>query len=162
MKLFADAPNAAQLQKAGAQTIGDLLRTHFDRLSAGDYFALLAYLPPSHKHESGLEQIRQEIMKAKRVATVLDFGPRVLHSTAQTYLGGPNSGVFLQVTCQDAHDFLVPGRKYTFGAVKAAQALADFQALNKRHRRVLRVHVTKDVSKGLSQLSNIVSAAMAH
>jgi transaldolase/glucose-6-phosphate isomerase len=162
MKLFADAPNAALLQKAGAQTIGDLLRTHFDRLSAGDYFALLAYLPPSHKHESGLEQIRQEIMKAKRVATVLDFGPRVLHSTAQTYLGGPNSGVFLQVTCQDAHDFLVPGRKYTFGAVKAAQALADFQALNKRHRRVLRVHVTKDVSKGLSQLSNIVSAAMAH
>ena len=85
---------------------------------------------------------------AKRVATCLGFGPRFLHSTGQAYKGGPNSGVFLQVTCDDAKDLPVPGQKYTFGVVKAAQARGDFQVLAERERRALRVHLGPDVAAG--------------
>ena len=83
------------------------------------------------------------------MATCLGFGPRFLHSTGQAYKGGPNSGVFLQVTCDDAQDLPVPGYKYTFGVVKAAQARGDFQVLAERGRRALRVHLGPDVAAGL-------------
>ena len=88
----------------------------------------------------------------KRVATCLGFGPRFLHSTGQAYKGGPNSGVFLQITCDDAQDLPVPGQKYTFGIVKAAQARGDFQVLAERDRRALRVHLGPDVAAGLKTL----------
>ena len=74
-------------------------------------------------------------------ATCLGFGPRFLHSTGQAYKGGPNSGVFLQITCDDAADLPVPGQKYSFGIVKAAQARGDFDVLAERGRRALRVHL---------------------
>ena len=89
----------------------------------------------------------------KRVATCLGFGPRFLHSTGQAYKGGPNSGVFLQITCDDAADLPVPGQKYTFGVVKAAQARGDFQVLAERGRRALRVHLGKDLEAGLATLA---------
>ena len=80
-------------------------------------------------------------MIAKKVATCLGYGPRFLHSTGQAYKGGPNSGVFLQITCDNATDVPVPGRQYTFGVVKAAQARGDFEVLVERDRRALRVHL---------------------
>ena len=86
---------------------------------------------------------------SKHVATCLGFGPRFLHSTGQAYKGGPNTGVFLQITCDDAVDLPVPGQKYTFGIVKAAQARGDFQVLAERGRRALRVHLGKDLEGGL-------------
>jgi hypothetical protein len=82
----------------------------------------------------------------------LGLGPRFLHSTGQAYKGGPNSGVFLQITCDDAADLPVPGQKYTFGVVKAAQARGDFQVLAERNRRALRVHLGVDVRSGLEGL----------
>jgi transaldolase/glucose-6-phosphate isomerase len=90
------------------------------------------------------------------------MGPRFLHSTGQAYKGGPNSGLFLQITCDDAVELPVPGQKYTFGIVKAAQARGDFEVLAQRHRRALRVHLGKDVGKGLDKLANLISAALAH
>jgi hypothetical protein len=114
------------------------------------------------EYEAKLQAIRKQIVESKRVATVLGFGPRFLHSTGQAYKGGPNSGVFLQITCDDAEDLPVPQQKYTFGVVKAAQARGDFQVLAERRRRALRVHLGKDLAKDIERLSDLLSAAVAH
>ena len=106
----------------------------------------------NHEHEAALQGMRHAVRDKKRVATCLGFGPRFLHSTGQAYKGGPNSGVFLQITCDDAVELPVPGQKYTFGAVKAAQARGDFQVLAERGRRALRVHLGKDLKAGLATL----------
>jgi len=161
IKLFTDDANAAALLKHG-NTLGAVIREHLDRLEAGDYFGLLAYIPMFPEYEAKLQAIRKQIVESKRVATVLGFGPRFLHSTGQAYKGGPNSGVFLQITCDDAEDLPVPQQKYTFGVVKAAQARGDFQVLAERHRRALRVHLGKDLMKGVERLSDLVWAAVAH
>jgi len=137
------------------------LRNHLGRLGAGDYAALLAYVEMNAAHERELQAIRGAIRDRYRVATCLGFGPRFLHSTGQAYKGGPNSGVFLQITCDDAVDVPVPGQKYTFGVVKAAQAQGDFQVLVERGRRALRIHLGKDVKGGLATLRSAVSQATA-
>jgi len=157
IKLFADAKNASAL---GSGNIGGHLRTHLDRVKPGDYFAVLAYIEMDSKHEAPLQEIRHAIRDSKQVATCLGFGPRFLHSTGQAYKGGPNSGVFLQITCDDAHDLPIPGQKYTFGVVKAAQARGDFQVLAERGRRVLRVHLGKNVETGLSELVTIIGKVL--
>jgi len=108
-----------------------------------------------------LQRIRHRVRDARQNATCLGFGPRFLHSTGQAYKGGPNSGVFLQITCDDAVDLPVPGQKFTFGVVKAAQARGDFAVLLERKRRALRIHLPADVEAGLQQLDNAVAAALA-
>ncbi|HEY4842560.1 MAG TPA: bifunctional transaldolase/phosoglucose isomerase [Terriglobales bacterium] len=163
-KLFTDEKNAADLAQglakpAGSSADGALknyLRAHLARLGAGDYFALLAYVEMNAEHQSLLQSLRLAVRDRKHVATVLGFGPRFLHSTGQAYKGGPNSGVFLQITCDDAEDLPVPGQKYTFGIVKAAQARGDFQVLADRKRRALRVHIGSDVKSGLTKLAALV------
>jgi transaldolase / glucose-6-phosphate isomerase len=162
IKLFTDKTNADALLAGGAPTLGGIIRKHLDRIKEGDYFGLLAYLPMFIENEVALQEIRKTILDTKQVATVLGFGPRFLHSTGQAYKGGPNSGVFLQITCDDAEDLPVPQQKYTFGIVKAAQARGDFQVLADRHRRALRVHLGKDIKAGLARLHDLVSAAVAH
>jgi len=111
-------------------------------------------------HERLLHAIRERVLTAKGVATCLEFGPRFLHSTGQAYKGGPNTGVFLQITCDDATDLPVPGQTYTFGAVKAAQARGDFEVLAQRNRRALRVHLGADVLGGLAALHAATLAAL--
>jgi len=154
IKLFADPRNAQALANAAGKdkSLAAYLRAHFNRVEDGDYFALLAYIPMNGANEAGLQEMRHGLRDRKHVATCLGFGPRFLHSTGQAYKGGPNSGVFLQVTCDDAADLPVPGQKYSFGIVKAAQARGDFQVLAERGRRALRVHLPKDVDAGLSRL----------
>ncbi|HZI57924.1 MAG TPA: bifunctional transaldolase/phosoglucose isomerase, partial [Verrucomicrobiae bacterium] len=124
IKLFADDANAANLTKlaAGDRTLKGFLQAHLNQLGQGDYLALLAYVEMNSAHEDQLQKIRHAARDRKRVATCLGFGPRFLHSTGQAYKGGPNSGVFLQITCDDANNLPVPEQKYTFGIVKAAQA----------------------------------------
>jgi len=162
MRLFADEKNAAALkQAADSDSLVGLLRSHLNRLKSGDYFALLAYVPMFAHHEQRLQQMRHAVRDKKRVATCLGFGPRFLHSTGQAYKGGPNSGVFLQVTSDDAHDLPVPGQKYTFGTVKAAQARGDLQVLVDRNRRALRVHIGADIDAGLAKLNSAITSALA-
>jgi transaldolase/glucose-6-phosphate isomerase len=163
LKLFADEKNAAALKTAtgGQPSLAGYLRAHLARLKAGDYFAVLAYLEMNDAHEQSLQAFRHAVRDNKRVATCLGFGPRFLHSTGQAYKGGPNSGVFLQITCDDAADLPVPGQKYTFGIVKAAQARGDFAVLAERGRRALRVHLGKDVKAGLAKLSAAITQALA-
>jgi transaldolase / glucose-6-phosphate isomerase len=162
VKLFADDRNAAELKKGANReaTLAGFLRAHLGRIGAGDYFALLAYVQMNELHRSPLQSIRHLVRDKKRVATCLGFGPRFLHSTGQAYKGGPNSGVFLQITCDDASDLKVPGQKYTFGIVKAAQARGDFEVLAGRGRRVLRAHVGSDVSAGLAKIEQAVRQAL--
>ncbi len=145
----------------GTRTLDGYLKAHLDRLREGDYFALLAYIEMSEAHEQALQAIRHGVRDAKRIATCLEFGPRFLHSTGQAYKGGPNTGVFLQITCGDTVDLPVPGQKYTFGVVKAAQARGDLQVLYERDRRALRVHLGPDVAAGLDRLRAAVGAALS-
>ncbi len=163
IKLFTDERNATNLKAlaVGPQSLVGLLRAHLNQLGAGDYLALLAYIEMNGQHEELLQKMRHAVRDRKRVATCLGFGPRFLHSTGQAYKGGPNSGVFLQITCDDAVDLPVPGQKYTFGVVKAAQARGDFQVLVERKRRALRVHLPADVKSGLEKLGRAVSEAIS-
>jgi transaldolase/glucose-6-phosphate isomerase len=158
ISVYADARYAATLRSsAGFEKSSEgYLRAHLARLDAGDYFALLAYLDMSEQNEALLQRIRHTVRDQMHVATCLGFGPRFLHSTGQAYKGGPNSGVFVQITCDDEADLAVPGRRYTFGVVKAAQARGDFQVLVERGRRALRIHLGGDVEHGLEKLADIV------
>ena len=158
IKLFADDKNVAAIH---GPTLADVLKTHLLRLKAGDYFAVLGYITMNAANEKSLQTIRHAVRDKKKVATVLGFGPRFLHSTGQAYKGGPNSGVFLQITCDDAKDLPVPGQKYTFGIVKAAQARGDFAVLAERRRRALRVHLGKNLKSGLAILTKAVQKAIA-
>jgi len=161
LKLFADPRNTDALgESVSEHSLSGYLRAHLDRLQAGDYFALLAYVEMNQTHEQTLQSARHSVRDSKRVATCLGFGPRFLHSTGQAYKGGPDTGVFLQITCDDAIDLPVPGQKYTFGIVKAAQARGDFEVLAERGRRALRVHLGADVNAGLTTLQEAVKTAL--
>ncbi|MDE3042428.1 MAG: bifunctional transaldolase/phosoglucose isomerase [Nitrospirota bacterium] len=159
--LYADPAYAERLTAvAGTRpSLTNYLRAHLNQLAAGNYFALLAYIEMNAAHEARLQAIRHLVRATRRVATCLGFGPRFLHSTGQAYKGGPNSGVFLQITCEDAADFPVPGQRYTFGVVKAAQARGDFDVLAERGRRLLRVHLGSDVTAGLATLKAAMERA---
>jgi hypothetical protein len=163
VKLFTDEKNAAALAQAAGnnRTLNGYLKAHVNRLQAGDYFGLLAYVEMNSEHHTPLQALRHTVRDTKKVATCLGYGPRFLHSTGQAYKGGPNTGVFLQITCDDAEDLPVPGQRYTFGVVKAAQARGDFQVLTERGRRALRVHLGKDVRAGLSLLQRTIEQALA-
>jgi transaldolase/glucose-6-phosphate isomerase len=161
IKLFTDEVNAKELAKAAAdQSLAGYVKAHLARIKAGDYFAVLGYIQMNTEHEQSLQALRHLVRDKKGVATCLGFGPRFLHSTGQAYKGGPNSGVFLQVTCDDSVELLVPGQKYTFGIVKAAQARGDFQVLADRGRRALRVHLGSNVKAGLAALQAAVQKAL--
>ena len=162
IQLFADDENASVLAAAagGEKSLDSFVRAHLERLSTGDYLALLAYVEMNAAHESSLQEVRKLVRDKTKAATCLGFGPRFLHSTGQAYKGGPNTGVFLQITCDDAADLAVPGRKYTFGVVKAAQARGDFEVLSERNRRALRVHLGTDVQAGLARLSQAITRAV--
>jgi transaldolase/glucose-6-phosphate isomerase len=159
LKLFADDKNAAVLKNNSNLT--EVLRAHLGRIGAGDYFALLGYIQMNDAHERSLQGIRHQVRDAKKSATCLGFGPRFLHSTGQAYKGGPNSGVFLQLTCDDAFDIPVPGQKFTFGIVKSAQARGDFSVLSERDRRALRIHLGKNVKGDLAKLAKAVKQALS-
>ena len=158
IKLYADDKNTAALK--GGSKLADVLRTHLGRIHAGDYFGVLGYITMNDANAKALQKIRLFVRDNKKVATVAEFGPRFLHSTGQAYKGGPNSGVFLQITCDDAVNIEVPEQKYSFSVVKAAQARGDFAVLAERGRRALRVHLTKNVAKDLKTLDSAIQQAL--
>jgi len=159
IKLFADPRNQAALTPQ-ATSLAAVLKAHLGRIGAGDYTALLAYIERSPDHIAAMQRLRNMIRDRTKAATCVGFGPRFQHSTGQAYKGGPNSGVFLQITCDDAEDLPVPGHSYTFGIVKAAQARGDLEVLAERGRRALRAHITGDLERGLDTLSRAVEEAL--
>ena len=159
VKLYADEKNAAAL--ADGHNLVDVLRAHLKRAHAGDYVGVLAYVERNAEHIAQIQTLRLLVRDSTHLAVAAEFGPRFLHSTGQAYKGGPNSGVFLQITADDKADLAVPGETYTFSTVKAAQARGDFGVLAERDRRALRVHLGSDVAAGLAQLTQAVRDALA-
>jgi len=159
--IFTDAKNSDTLRKAGAD--GELttwLKAHLGRLKSGDYAALLAYLDRDDGNIAAMQDMRVAIRDKKHVATCVGFGPRFLHSTGQAYKGGPNTGVFLQITSDHDKDLAVPGQKASFGVIEAAQSRGDFDVLTERDRRALRLHIKGDVRQGLDVIRQAVKQAL--
>ena len=155
---FADPTNAKALD---GSSLNAVLKSQFGRVKAGDYVALLAYIQRDTETRQWIQTARLAIRDAKKVATAAEFGPRFLHSTGQAYKGGPASGVFLQITADDVADLSVPGEKYSFGVVKAAQARGDFDVLAERGRRALRVHIHGNLAAGLERLGQAIASEAA-
>jgi glucose-6-phosphate isomerase len=159
--IYATETYAATLKAAAPEaTLAGYLKAHLGQIRSGDYFAALAFLPMFPEHEEAIQGSRHKVRDAKKVATCLGFGPRFLHSTGQDYKGGPNTGVFLQITSEDAIDVEIPGQTYTFGVVIAAQAAGDLAVLESRGRRAMRVHLGADVAEGLKALAAAFDQAL--
>jgi transaldolase/glucose-6-phosphate isomerase len=139
----------------------EALQQHLDAAHEGDYVALMAYVTPNAANEAALQRLRVQIRNGRRVATTLGLGPRFLHSTGQLHKGGPNTGVYVQITTDDAEDVPIPDQKFTFSVLKQAQAAGDLQSLRDHGRRVIRVHISGDLIEGLDRLSDAVSAVVA-
>ncbi|EHH69090.1 bifunctional transaldolase/phosoglucose isomerase [Gluconobacter morbifer] len=158
LSFYADEKNAKALEGGDAVAI---LKKLFGQVKPGDYVGLLAYIERDSKTRDWAQAVRMELRDALKVATAAEFGPRFLHSTGQAYKGGPDSGVFLQVTATDAADVPVPGHGYSFSVVKAAQARGDFEVLAARGRRALRVHIDGPLAEGLKSLATAIHKAVA-
>jgi transaldolase / glucose-6-phosphate isomerase len=161
MEIYADAINGEALRRAGADgDVDSWLKAHFARLHEGDYAALLAYITRSAEYGHALQKIRLMVRQARHVATCVEFGPRFLHSTGQAYKGGPNTGVFLQLTADDGADLPIPGHVASFGVIKQAQARGDFEVLAERKRRALRVHLKGGLAEGLNELAAAIGRVL--
>jgi len=118
----------------------------------GDYLSIQAYLNPTADTWTALQHLRASLRDRTRAATTLGFGPRFLHSTGQLHKGGPNTGVFLQIVDEPTEELPVPETNYSFAQLIRAQAEGDYQALQQRGRRVLRVQLGSDAAAGLRML----------
>ena len=157
LKAYCDEETVGQL--GSGSTIEAFITAHLSRTHAGDYVAMLDYIMETDEHEELIQAIRTHLRDALQVATTTGYGPRFLHSTGQLHKGGPASGVFIQVTAENAVDVPLPNEAFTFGVLKQAQALGDFQSLSSRHRRAIRLHLGTDVAAGLRTLLEIVQKA---
>jgi transaldolase/glucose-6-phosphate isomerase len=159
--LYADPATAKALAADGASTLEAALASFLSTVRAGGYVALMAYVDRNAAHHDKLQRARARIRDRFKAATALEYGPRFLHSTGQAYKGGPDGGLFLQLTFEQAKDIPIPGRKYSFGIVEAAQALGDFEVLVERGRRILRIHLTGGPEAGLQRFVDAVDRALA-
>lgn len=157
LKVLADPANGQALAAAAKeQTPAGWIRAHLARLAPGDYLGINAFIENGSAHQAVLQEVREAVRTASRCATALGFGPRFLHSTGQLHKGGPNNGVFLEITADDATRVPIPGRRIDFGVLARAQARGDQEVLAERGRRILRVHLGADVKAGLAALRKIV------
>lgn len=129
---------------------------HLSQAKKGGYVALTAYIPETGAHAELLGELRAEIRSAHKTATTVGYGPRFLHSTGQLHKGGADNGIFIQITAADRQDLSIPGEPDTFGVLKQAQALGDFQSLAQCNRRVIRFHPGQDINTGLKTLLSAV------
>ncbi|MGN6592687.1 MAG: bifunctional transaldolase/phosoglucose isomerase, partial [Terriglobales bacterium] len=130
----------------------------------GDYIAIMAYVDRSPEWEKALAELRLALRDRHRVATTVGFGPRFLHSTGQLHKGGANNGVFLQITAAGATaaaDRAIPGQRYSFATLLAAQARGDYESLAAHHRRLLRVDLADPAARGLAELTQALQPPAA-
>jgi len=166
LKIFCDPATLLQLSKSAedhglaTEDVADIFASFLGLARPGDYVALMAYLDFSSLHKALLRALQFQIRDSLYLATTVGFGPRYLHSTGQLHKGGPNNGLFIQITCDDAEDVPIPGEPYTFSVLKQAQALGDLAALQGKERRVIRVHLGTDIQAGLDQLTGISQATV--
>ncbi len=151
LQLYAPAP---------ADSVAETLRQFFLQVHASDYVAIMAYLTETEATDRQLQALRVWLRDQLHVATTVGYGPRFLYSTGQYHKGGPNTGLFVQLTADNVEDVQIPGRSYTFGAFREAQALGDGEALRRQGRRVLRIHLGRRVDEGLAQLEQTLHTAL--
>ncbi len=159
VRLFADDANRQAL--GGAASLSRAVAAHLSRVRTGDYVAINAYLERTPAVHEALRRIRAAVRDAKRVSTTLGYGPRFLHSTGQLHKGGPDSGIFFQITADREEDLEIPDEPYSFGILVAAQALGDMKSLCSRNRRVIRIHLGRDVEAGLRRILQAVEEALS-
>ena len=155
VKAAADEANA---QAVAHQEFSEVVAAHLARVKPGDYIAITQYFDETPEHEALVQKLRLVLRQKTKCATTTGYGPRFLHSTGQLHKGGPASGVFLQLTAADSPDVPLPGEPYTFGVLKDAQALGDFESLAKRGRRALRVDLGSNLTAGLEVLLDVVTS----
>jgi transaldolase/glucose-6-phosphate isomerase len=160
LRVYGDTETRDSLRRGGS-SLQEIVAAHFASVKPGDYFALTQYIEELKNYESLLQEIRVVVRDEKKAATTSGYGPRFLHSTGQLHKGGPDSGVFIQIISGDINDIEIPGEKFTFGVLKQAQALGDYESLASRHRRAIRVDLGGDVEKGLRRLLALVKAAVS-
>jgi hypothetical protein len=167
VQLFADESTRARLEARVGElglekgSLVTYLAAHLSWLGPGDYLALMAYLPYADVMEQSLQAIRTGARDALHVATTLGYGPRFLHSTGQLHKGGPNKGLFVQVTADQVNDMPIPGDPYGFGVLITAQAIGDIISLQAKGLRVIRMHLAGDPAQGLQQLEAVFKEALA-
>jgi transaldolase/glucose-6-phosphate isomerase len=142
-----------------AGSVEQALLAHLGEAQPGDYVAIMAYVDPDNANAGALEEFRTAIRDRYRVATTMGFGPRFLHSTGQLHKGGPNTGVYIQVTSDDSVDASIPGKPFTFSVLKGAQAAGDLQSLRDHGRRVIRLHIAGSLDSRLEQLARSLRQA---
>ncbi len=160
MRIFGDEATRDLLRRRGS-SMQEVVTAHLSRIKPGDYCAVTQYIEELNNYEGLLQQVRIVVRDEKKVATTSGYGPRFLHSTGQLHKGGPDTGVFLQLTSEDINDIEIPGEKFTFGVLKQAQALGDFESLAARGRRAIRVDLGRDVEKGLRRLLALIKEAVS-
>jgi len=147
-----------RLSEVSELGLAQLLGTHLATFPDRGYAVVSAYLDRSHRNRELLDALRRGLAQRIGGASVLGFGPSFLHSTGQAHKGGPNRGLFLQLTADPpADDILVPGQDLTFGQVQLAQAWGDCEVLVERDRRILAVHIDGDVEASLRRLIDAVA-----
>jgi glucose-6-phosphate isomerase len=147
------------LSSAAEEGLGGADPTRFLSLvGGGDYVGLLAYLPPDDSAlGAALARVRAEIAADRACPTMFGYGPRYLHSTGQLHKGGPNNGVFIIITAEVAEDLAVPNEPFSFGVLEMAQALGDFQSLDRTGRRALHIHLPRRDARLLERVVTMLT-----
>ena len=157
LTIYADEPLRASLPSS---SVADVMQTFLAQVKPGDYIAMLNYIEETPDQYATIQAIRTNLRDATRCATTTGYGPRFLHSTGQLHKGGPDSGVFLQLTAPDKTDLPIPGQSYTFSVLKQAQALGDFRSLATRGRRAIRIDLGKDSLSSLRRLQEVIGEVL--
>ena len=149
-----------QIFHGNKNKLEDVLMGFLSLAKANNYVVLLGYLAMTDSMEKQFKKIRKLVRQQLHIATISGFGPRYLHSIGQLYKGGPNTGLFIEITVGDKKDLKIPGEKYTFGQLKMAQALGDFHALQSSDCRVIRIDLGKDYLKDYAILEKALGLAI--
>jgi len=157
----AEGPVSLYVQGEAAASVVENLRRFLSQARPGDYVALLAYLTEGPAVNAALEDLRHTLRDRLHLATTLGYGPRYLHSTGQLHKGGPNTGLFFELTADDQAELPVPGKPYTFGIFKQAQALGDLESLRQHGRRAIRVHLHGEVPQALASFKSYLESALS-
>ncbi|HXZ80241.1 MAG TPA: bifunctional transaldolase/phosoglucose isomerase [Terriglobales bacterium] len=158
--VLSDSENRSALAN-GSSSLSDAIQAHLARVRPGDYVAITQYIDELPQYDDLLQQMRVLIRNQTHAATTTGYGPRFLHSTSQLHQGGLDSGVFIQITSEDVEDVKIPGEVFSFGILKQAQALGDFESLSRRHRRAIRIDLGRNVEVGLKQLLAVVQGTVS-
>jgi glucose-6-phosphate isomerase len=140
-------------------TLTEAFTNFLKRGTASDYVCLQIYLSPSPQIDKAISLLRGAILRKYALPVTFGYGPRYLHSTGQLHKGDSGNGLFVQLTQNNSVDVDIPdeiGKKdssHTFGALKAAQARGDWQALTDKGRRIMRLHFKNNAVSVLKNLA---------